>query len=167
MTLRDSSTRSEGELQNDEADLLSSSDTKTLSKSLLSLRVHLSTAKLSWISAFLDLGGLDAIETQLYKYAFGLKSEGDSIHACLLEAVKCLRAVLNTEVGTWHLSPGTDFSAWLLSGDWQVQDRRQYCTLPGRVIPKAEVSSCRRPLSTLHLVSARRTRARAERDRGR
>lgn len=89
------------------ADKHSSSDSKTLTRSFLSLRVHLSTAKLSWISAFLDLEGLDAIEEQLRKHASRIKTDGDTGQSCLLEAVKCLRAVLNTEVSYSITSPLT------------------------------------------------------------
>jgi diaphanous 1 len=76
-------------------------DTK-LVKHLISLRVHLSTAKLAWIEEFAAKEkGLDALGTLLA----GLVGKGgkrrnlnDVETTVLLELVKCLRVLLNTEV---------------------------------------------------------------------
>ncbi|PWZ03137.1 hypothetical protein BCV70DRAFT_12160 [Testicularia cyperi] len=83
---------------------------KDLVKHLLSLRVALSSAKLAWIDEFLDAEGLQAIERIMQ-----LETEGfvaslnvdrsrrterkDLSDTILLEAVKCLRTLMNTELG--------------------------------------------------------------------
>lgn len=81
---------------------------KNLVKHLLSLRVTLSSAKLSWIGSFLQASGLDAIECIMQQEVEGFiggreitksterKEMSDTI---LLEAVKCLRTLMNTELG--------------------------------------------------------------------
>jgi diaphanous 1 len=76
-------------------------DTK-LVKHLISLRVHLSTAKLIWIEEFsVEEHGMDALATLLA----GLVGKGgkrkkltDVEGTVLLEIIKCLRVLLNTEV---------------------------------------------------------------------
>jgi diaphanous 1 len=76
-------------------------DTK-LVKHLISLRVHLSTAKLIWIEEFsVEEHGMDALATLLA----GLVGKGgkrkkltDVEGTVLLELIKCLRVLLNTEV---------------------------------------------------------------------
>lgn len=73
-----------------------------LVKHLISLRVHLSTAQLVWIEEFLrDEKGMDALGTLLA----GLVGKGgkrraltDNEESVLLELVKSLRVLLNTEV---------------------------------------------------------------------
>lgn len=73
-----------------------------LVKHLISLRVHLSTAKLDWIEGFLtEAGGMDALGALLA----GLVGKGgkrkkltDIEITVLLEVIKCLRVLLNTEV---------------------------------------------------------------------
>ncbi|KZT71430.1 FH2-domain-containing protein [Daedalea quercina L-15889] len=74
-----------------------------LVKHLISLRVHLSTASLVWIEEFLsEENGMDAIG----KILGGLVSKGgkrrkltDIEETVLLEIIKCLRVLLNTEPG--------------------------------------------------------------------
>lgn len=76
-------------------------DTK-LVKHLISLRVHLSTAKLIWIEEFsVEEHGMDALATLLA----GLVGKGgkrkkltDVEGTVLLEIIKCFRVLLNTEV---------------------------------------------------------------------
>lgn len=76
---------------------------KELVKTLISLRVTLSSAKLVWISAFLDEQGLEALERLLrvetLPFANGqmgdIKEMSDVV---LSESVKCLRTLMNTEV---------------------------------------------------------------------
>jgi hypothetical protein len=78
-----------------------------LSKQLISLRVHLSTAKLAWIEEFIDKErGMDALGALLA----GLVGKGgkrrnlnDMETTVLLELVKCLRVLLNTEVSLQFL----------------------------------------------------------------
>jgi diaphanous 1 len=76
-------------------------DTK-LVKHLISLRVHLSTAQLLWIEEFVtDEGGLDALgEVLATLVGKGGKRKKLTEHEemVLLEVVKCLRVLLNTEV---------------------------------------------------------------------
>lgn len=78
-----------------------------LVKHLISLRVHLSTASLVWIEEFVgEERGMEAIG----KLLAGLVSKGgkrkkltDIEETVLLEIIKCLRVLLNTEVGTSEL----------------------------------------------------------------
>jgi diaphanous 1 len=76
-------------------------DTK-LVKHLISLRVHLSTAQLLWIEEFVtDEGGLDvlgAILATLVGKGGKRKKLTEHEEMVLLEVVKCLRVLLNTEV---------------------------------------------------------------------
>ena len=73
-----------------------------LVKHLISLRVHLSTAKVSWVDQFLgESKGMDALAGLLA----GLVGKGgkrkrlsDTEESVLYEVVKCLRVLLNTEV---------------------------------------------------------------------
>lgn len=73
-----------------------------LVKHLISLRVHLSTASLTWIEEFVhDKGGIEALSTLLA----GLVSKSGKRKALtevestvLFELIKCLRVLLNTEV---------------------------------------------------------------------
>jgi hypothetical protein len=73
-----------------------------LVKHLISLRVHLSTAKLVWIQQFVgEEKGLEVLGTLLA----GLVGKGgkrrnltDIETSNLLEIIKCLRVLLNTEV---------------------------------------------------------------------
>jgi diaphanous 1 len=76
-------------------------DTK-LVKHLITLRVHLSTAQLVWIEEFVkDEGGIEALGAILS----GLVGKGgkrkqltEHEEMILLEVIKCLRVLLNTEV---------------------------------------------------------------------
>lgn len=68
---------------------------------LISLRVHLSTAKLEWIESFLAEQGMAAI-TDLLSSLTGkpgkrrVLTDGES--SVLLELIRCLRVLLNTRV---------------------------------------------------------------------
>ncbi|KAG0314255.1 hypothetical protein BGZ99_008272 [Dissophora globulifera] len=82
--------------------LLSKATTqKTLAKHLLSLRIALATAKLSWIRQFLDGRGFRALENVLDKTA--IKKRGgkanDLDETLQSECVQCLRVLMNTEPG--------------------------------------------------------------------
>jgi diaphanous 1 len=85
-------------------------DTK-LVKHLISLRVHLSTAQLLWIEEFvMDEGGLDALGNLLSTLVGkGGKRKKLTEHEemVLLEVVKCLRVLLNTEAGHLTLCQAT------------------------------------------------------------
>ncbi|SAM77134.1 related to Diaphanous protein homolog 1 [Ustilago bromivora] len=84
---------------------------KDLFKHLLSLRVTLSSAKLSWIDSFLQCDGLGALEQIMQIEADGIVNSLNSnkqgkqaerkemSDAILLEAVKCLRTLMNIELG--------------------------------------------------------------------
>ncbi|KAJ1032638.1 hypothetical protein NDA16_000661 [Ustilago loliicola] len=84
---------------------------KDLFKHLLSLRVTLSSAKLSWIDSFLQCDGLGALEQIMQLEADGIVNSLNSSKqgkqterkemsdAILLEAVKCLRTLMNIELG--------------------------------------------------------------------
>jgi hypothetical protein len=83
--------------------LRTATDTK-LVKHLISLRVHLSTAKLVWIEEFVDLEkGLNVLSDLLASLVGkgGKRKILSEVEATiLLEVVKCLRVLLNTEV--WY-----------------------------------------------------------------
>lgn len=76
-----------------------------LVKHLISLRVHLSTAKLVWIEEFLiQEQGMDALSlllTNLVGKGGKERKHTDIESTVLLETVKCLRVLLNTEV-RWY-----------------------------------------------------------------
>ena len=73
-----------------------------LVKHLISLRVHLSTASLTWVELFVsDCGGFDALGRLLA----GLVAKGgkrkrlqEVEETVLLEVIKCIRVLLNTDV---------------------------------------------------------------------
>lgn len=68
---------------------------------LISLRVHLSTVKLDWIEIFISEGGMNAIDDLLFsltKTAGEKKVLTDGESRVLLELVRCLRILLNTQV---------------------------------------------------------------------
>lgn len=72
-----------------------------LFKHLISLRVHLSTAKLPWIEDFLAEDGMNAMGGALAALVGkGRKRTvlADIESAVLLEIIKCLRVLLNTQV---------------------------------------------------------------------
>ncbi|KAL5507835.1 hypothetical protein ACEPAH_5453 [Sanghuangporus vaninii] len=74
-----------------------------LVKHLISLRVHLSTAKVSWVDQFLgESKGMDALAGLLASLV-GKGGKGrklsDTEESVLYEVVKCLRVLLNTEPG--------------------------------------------------------------------
>lgn len=76
---------------------------KDLVKTLISLRVTLSSAKLIWISAFLDERGLKALEYLLQIETQPLANNTvlemkEMSNVILNESVKCLRTLMNTEV---------------------------------------------------------------------
>lgn len=78
-----------------------SSDIK-LVKHLISLRVHLSTAELAWIEDFVvDAKGMDALGTLLSSLVAKdgkRKKLQDVEETVLLEVIKCIRVLLNTDV---------------------------------------------------------------------
>lgn len=75
-----------------------------LVKHLISLRVHLSTANLAWINEFVgEEKGLDALSVILASLVGkGGKSRilNEAETSNLLEVIKCLRVLLNTEVSS-------------------------------------------------------------------
>jgi diaphanous 1 len=75
---------------------------KELVKTLISLRVTLSSAKLVWISAFLDERGLQALErlmqTETQPFTGSVSEVKEMSDTILSEAIKCLRTLMNTEV---------------------------------------------------------------------
>ena len=77
------------------------SDTK-LVKHLISLRVHLSTANLAWIEDFVStesgMNVLGDLLTRLVSKGGKRKKLSEAEDTVLLEVIKCLRALLNTEV---------------------------------------------------------------------
>ncbi|EJD01599.1 FH2-domain-containing protein [Fomitiporia mediterranea MF3/22] len=74
-----------------------------LVKHLISLRVHLSTAKVSWVERFLgESKGMDALASLLASLVGKggkRKKLSDTEESVLYEVVKCLRVLLNTEPG--------------------------------------------------------------------
>jgi hypothetical protein len=76
-------------------------DTK-LVKNLISLRVHLSTARVFWVKEFVETeAGLDALSAMLASLvgrAGKRKHLSDMEGAVLLEIIKILRVLSNTEV---------------------------------------------------------------------
>ncbi|THH12248.1 hypothetical protein EW145_g96 [Phellinidium pouzarii] len=74
-----------------------------LVKHLISLRVHLSTAKLSWVEQFLhECKGMDSLASLLASLVGKggkRKKLVDVEESVLYEVVKCLRVLLNTEPG--------------------------------------------------------------------
>ncbi|KAF8443028.1 hypothetical protein L210DRAFT_3153707 [Boletus edulis BED1] len=76
-------------------------DTK-LAKHLISLRVHLSTAKIPWIETFIAEEGIIAISgllSSLVGKGGKRKALTDSENSVLLEVIRSLRVLLNTEPG--------------------------------------------------------------------
>ena len=72
-----------------------------LAKHLISLRVHLSTAKLPWIETFIAEEGIIAISgllSSLVGKGGKRKALTDSENSVLLEVIRSLRVLLNTEV---------------------------------------------------------------------
>lgn len=74
-----------------------------LAKHLISLRVHLSSADLTWIEDFLEnahgVEGFDRLIAGLVTRSGKKRNLTDAESTVLLETIKCLRALLNTEVG--------------------------------------------------------------------
>ena len=74
-----------------------------LAKHLISLRVHLSSADLTWIEEFLEnehgVEGFDRLLDALVTRSGKKRNLTDAESSVLLETIKCLRALLNTEVG--------------------------------------------------------------------
>ena len=79
-----------------------------LVKHLISLRVHLSTASLTWIEEFVqEKKGMDALGTLLTGLVgrSGKRKALTEVESIVLfELIKCLRVLLNTEV-LWHRLP--------------------------------------------------------------
>lgn len=79
-----------------------------LAKHLISMRVHLSTATLLWIEEFLvEERGMDALGdllTGLVGKGGKRKTLSDVEATVLLEVIKCMRVLLNTEVSECTLS---------------------------------------------------------------
>ena len=73
-----------------------------LVKHLISLRVHLSTAELAWIEEFVaDAKGMDALGTLLSTLVAkdGKRKKLQNVEeTVLLEVIKCIRVLLNTDV---------------------------------------------------------------------
>jgi diaphanous 1 len=82
--------------------LQKSISSKPLAERLQSLRVTLTTAKLSWIKDFIDGDGLAALECVLERYTTGTKKilsrNSDHDDRIQSECIRCLRVLLNTEV---------------------------------------------------------------------
>ncbi|WWD06090.1 hypothetical protein V865_004175 [Kwoniella europaea PYCC6329] len=72
---------------------------QSLLKHLLSLRVTLSTVKLSWINEFILLDGLTAISSLLEKVAREPRQKSDIGEQIIAEIGKSLRVLMNTDVG--------------------------------------------------------------------
>ncbi|KZV82357.1 FH2-domain-containing protein [Exidia glandulosa HHB12029] len=74
-----------------------------LAKHLISLRVHLSTAKLAWIQTFVTAAsGMEALGSLLNALLSRIgkrKKLSETESMVMLEIVKCLRVLLNTEPG--------------------------------------------------------------------
>lgn len=83
-----------------------------LVKHLITLRVHLSTAKVSWVERFLEESkGMDALAGLLASLVGkgGKKRKlTDTEENVTYEIVKCLRVLLNTEVGSFHFQRGDE-----------------------------------------------------------
>jgi diaphanous 1 len=71
---------------------------QSLIKSMIALRVSLSTAGTAWMEDFLDLNGLDALQGQLARLVTRPKEAGDLTEQIIVEIVKCLRVLMNTDV---------------------------------------------------------------------
>jgi len=73
-----------------------------LAKHLISLRVHLSSADLTWIEDFLEnehgVEGLDRLLAGLVASPEKKRSLSDMENTVIFETIKCFRALLNTEV---------------------------------------------------------------------
>jgi diaphanous 1 len=86
-------------------------DTK-LVKNLISLRVHLSTARVFWVGEFVGaeggLGVLSAVLAGLVGRAGKRKHLSDIEGAVLLEIIKILRVLSNTEVSKQLTSRSAD-----------------------------------------------------------
>ena len=87
-------------------------DTK-LVKHLISLRVHLSTAELVWIEEFVnEFNGMDALLSVLSDLVAkgGKRKKLQNVEeSVLLETIKCVRVLLNTDVGTsYHCATKVD-----------------------------------------------------------
>ena len=75
---------------------------------LISLRVQLSTARLSFLVDFVDIGGINTLNDQL-SFKIASHAPTSTTTQILSELVKCLRLIMNTEVSflgiwAWNLS---------------------------------------------------------------
>jgi len=69
-------------------------------KTLVALRVELSTASIHWVRAFLESSGLSAIQIILTRvHQRGFDKKGDTDEDIQLECMRCVRGILNTEAG--------------------------------------------------------------------
>ena len=98
-------------------------DTK-LVKHLISLRIHLSTANLAWINEFVEeetgLQVLGSVLARLVSKGGKRKVLSDVEESVLLELIKCLRVLLNTEVWTHFYLREIQFELLLQAGFEQV-----------------------------------------------
>jgi len=82
---------------------LSKTADERLAKHLISLRVHLSTAKVAWIQQFVDdaqgMAELGNLLSSIISKAGRRKKLSETEAMVMLEIVKCLRVLLNTEPG--------------------------------------------------------------------
>lgn len=142
-----------------------------LVKHLISLRVHLSTADLAWIEEFVnECQGMDALGAVLS----GLVAKGGKRkklqnveESVLLETIKCIRVLLNTDVGLSHeFKPPAICSppmvlAWLQARTGGHHSHYTSRILTPRLFPKAQSSHFRRPCCHLLCLSDRRTQSSA------
>lgn len=114
-----------------------SSDIK-LVKHLISLRVHLSTADLVWIDEFVtEFKGMHALGVVLS----GLVAKGGKRkklqnveESVLLEVIKCIRVLLNTDVG-FQARLAMFTSAYVFLARFQVRDGGHYHDYPSHILP--------------------------------
>lgn len=70
----------------------------SLNKHLVSLRVTLSTAKISFLHDFLQLSGLDALSECLGRVLNAPMEGGSVTEQNVVEIIKCLRVLMNIDV---------------------------------------------------------------------
>ncbi|KAG8689328.1 hypothetical protein FRC11_003128 [Ceratobasidium sp. 423] len=89
----------------------SKANSTTLVKHLVSLRIHAATAKLDWIKEFIGPGhGMEALSTlivMLVKYKEKRRNLTQSESMSLVECIKCLRVLVNTDVA-WFVKDTHD-----------------------------------------------------------
>ncbi|KAK4055124.1 hypothetical protein OIV83_000404 [Microbotryomycetes sp. JL201] len=74
---------------------------RSLAKHLIALRVRLTTSKISWLELFINSGGINCLSSLLVDAMNRMNNNlaSDDEEAYVVEAVKCLRALMNTQVG--------------------------------------------------------------------